>query len=351
MSLLREIQENTCASNVELSNVLRKCKILAARLNYKPLQEWVERELSGYSEKDDLPQYRIFHDIELSGNFFTPTCWGKNFGVPSLLIPDPYRNQLTTIYWKENIGVIESFIRKAEGNTIRMAIPQDIFIFLKSKVEDLDFFTSLHRVISVHQLTFIIDEVKNRIINFAIEIEKTNPEAGEATFGTPPIPEPVVSQIFYRCILQDYSIGENVKISANLSDIQSKSETNIMSEVRQSKYDLSQASVGNVVDQAQEGSNVRGIGSQHNYAPEQRQNLAEAAAEIQQLLKQLEEINPIATDAEKIEHINDETTPKFKRRVVGALQATGEAAIDEFVLENKYLKVAKAAIKGWMKPE
>jgi hypothetical protein len=90
---------------------------------------------------------------------------------------------------------------------------------------------------------------------------------------------------------------------------------------------------------------------QHNYAPEQKQTLAEAAAEIQQLLKQLEQTKPTATEAQQIEHINDETTPKFKKRVVGALQASGEAAIDEFVLENKYLKVVKAAVKGWIRPE
>ena len=88
----------------------------------------------------------------------------------------------------------------------------------------------------------------------------------------------------------------------------------------------------------------------HNLTPE-KQTLAEAAAEIQKLLKQLEQTNPTATEAQQIEHINDETTPKFKRRVVGALQATGEAAIDEFILENKYLKIAKSAIKGWLKPE
>jgi hypothetical protein len=92
-------------------------------------------------------------------------------------------------------------------------------------------------------------------------------------------------------------------------------------------------------------------GSQNIYQSEQKQTLAEAAAEIQQLLKQLEQTNPSATEAQQIEHINDETTPKFKKRVVGALQATGEAAIDEFVLENKYLKVVKAAVKGWIKPE
>ena len=84
---------------------------------------------------------------------------------------------------------------------------------------------------------------------------------------------------------------------------------------------------------------------------EQKKTLAEAAEEIQKLLKQLEQTNPSATESEKVAYINDETTPSFKRRVSGALQASGEAAIDEFILENKYLKVVKAAIKGWFQPD
>jgi hypothetical protein len=86
------------------------------------------------------------------------------------------------------------------------------------------------------------------------------------------------------------------------------------------------------------------------FQSEQKKTLADAAAEIQQLLKQLEQINPTATEYEQIVYINDETTPSFKRRVIGALQSSGEAAIDEFILENQYLKVAKAAIKGWLQP-
>lgn len=87
------------------------------------------------------------------------------------------------------------------------------------------------------------------------------------------------------------------------------------------------------------------------FQSEYKRTLFEAAAEIQQLLKQLEQTNPSATKFEQITYINDETTPSFKRRVVGALQASGEAAIDEFVLENKYLKVVKAAVKGWLQPD
>lgn len=83
---------------------------------------------------------------------------------------------------------------------------------------------------------------------------------------------------------------------------------------------------------------------------DQKQTLAEAAAEIQRLLKQLEQTNPSVTEAEKVAYVSDETTPSFKRRVVGALQTGGEAAIEEF-LDNPYVSVGKAVLKDWMKPK
>jgi hypothetical protein len=64
----------------------------------------------------------------------------------------------------------------------------------------------------------------------------------------------------------------------------------------------------------------------------------------------LERDNPSATEVEKVNYVNDETTPSFKRRVAGALQAGGEAAIEEF-LDNPYINVGKAVIKDWIKPE
>ncbi|MDY7014643.1 MAG: hypothetical protein SVX43_13775 [Cyanobacteriota bacterium] len=80
---------------------------------------------------------------------------------------------------------------------------------------------------------------------------------------------------------------------------------------------------------------------------EPKKTLAEAATEIQQLLKQLEATNPTVTDAEKIAYVNDETTPSFKRRVVKALKAGGEVAIEEF-LDNSYFNIGKAIVKSWL---
>jgi uncharacterized protein YjbI with pentapeptide repeats len=97
------------------------------------------------------------------------------------------------------------------------------------------------------------------------------------------------------------------------------------------------------------GKDARSDGNTFYYS-RQDQSLAEAAAEIQQLLEQLEQINPSATEAEKIDYVNDETTPSFKRRAASALQAGGEAAIEEF-LDNPYINVGKAIVIGWLKPE
>ncbi|MHC5746698.1 MAG: pentapeptide repeat-containing protein [Nostoc sp.] len=132
----------------------------------------------------------------------------------------------------------------------------------------------------------------------------------------------------------------------NIITVTAQAQSESMSETYQSKYDQRNSN-NQFVDTAQSGSNP--TFNQYN-SSEQKKTLAEAASEIQKLLKQLEQTNPTATEAEKVAYVNDETTPSFKRRVVGALQAGGETVIDEFILENKYLKVAKATIKGWLQP-
>lgn len=114
------------------------------------------------------------------------------------------------------------------------------------------------------------------------------------------------------------------------------------------KNNLTGATIANFANQL--SGNARQQANQYVKLTEQKQTLAEAAEEIQKLLKQLEVSNPGATEHEKITHVNNETTPNFKSRVVGALQAGSEVAIEEF-LDNPYVNVGKAIVKGWLKPE
>ncbi|QDL10899.1 hypothetical protein DP113_25940 [Brasilonema octagenarum UFV-E1] len=97
------------------------------------------------------------------------------------------------------------------------------------------------------------------------------------------------------------------------------------------------------------------VGIQHNYAPEQKQNLAEAAKEIQELLNQLSVTYP-TTEPEKraianqaIAHIKHDKPTTWQR----LRSATEAALIEAFkeVLDNPFINVTVAAVEGYRKAE
>jgi hypothetical protein len=64
VTLLREIQTTTTDSGIEISTVLRKAKILAARLRNPEFETWVDRELNGYDpDAAAVPPYRKIHGV------------------------------------------------------------------------------------------------------------------------------------------------------------------------------------------------------------------------------------------------------------------------------------------------
>jgi len=88
-----------------------------------------------------------------------------------------------------------------------------------------------------------------------------------------------------------------------------------------------------------------------NYNPEQYQNLAQAAAEIQQLLDQLSQTYPIATTSQKMTVVAKavdeiESNPTLKARVIGALKAGGTEAFKELI-DHPLVNILLASIEGW----
>ena len=78
--------------------------------------------------------------------------------------------------------------------------------------------------------------------------------------------------------------------------------------------DFRGANIGNFANKVTD--NARQQANQYIYTSEQKQTLAEAAAEIQRFLKQLEVTNPTATELEQVVYVNDATNPRIKQRVI-----------------------------------
>jgi internalin A len=123
-------------------------------------------------------------------------------------------------------------------------------------------------------------------------------------------------------------------------------EISLMSE--SSKYSIG-GNVGGINDGQSGGtSNI----NQNNYTPEQKQNLAEAAAEIQQLVHQLSKNNQTATNEGITNAIHQEIkrNPTLKSRLIAALKAGGLEAL-KAIFNHPVFSIPAETIKGFLEAE
>ncbi|NEN98837.1 MAG: hypothetical protein F6K50_26035 [Moorea sp. SIO3I7] len=90
-------------------------------------------------------------------------------------------------------------------------------------------------------------------------------------------------------------------------------------------------------------------------SPEQKQNLAEAAAEIQQLLETLDKTYPTDTTTGKMEVATAaveqiETNPALSNRLLSALKAGGVSALEQ-LLNHPAASFFINALQDWQKTQ
>ncbi|MCC3409350.1 MAG: hypothetical protein JGK17_28085 [Microcoleus sp. PH2017_10_PVI_O_A] len=110
---------------------------------------------------------------------------------------------------------------------------------------------------------------------------------------------------------------------------------------RKINLDQSQASIGVGYSEKVEAEQIGG--TINNYSPEQRQTLADAAKEIQELLDQLSQTYSTKTYVEKHEVATKameeiQKKPDVKKKVLKALKAGGVAALMELT-NNPVVKI------------
>lgn len=324
-SIVLELQRDALNPSISVLSLLRKAYVVARKLNIEEFQEWIELELNGYNGHS-IPEYR-----SVKGQL---RAWNPYHGWHPIITHDQSLLEIYETVCTSSIGQsiseLSALVNDADGE-LQIQLPPTIESFLVSTVR-----TSVKVGISSASVKRIVESVRDVILQWALKLEE------DGITG-----EGMVFSKEEKQIADSQDYGQLIQINIGQSQMQNASSES-QSNSESFNNDLRGANVANFANQVSD--NARQQANQHIHLIESKKTLAEAALEIQQLLKQLEQTNPTATDLEKITYVNEETSLGFKRRVVGAFQATGEAAIDEFILENKYLKVAKAAIKGWLQP-
>lgn len=228
MSLLRQIQESAIDSNTDVASLLRKCKVLAARLGNDEFKQWVERELSGYDRKEDLPDYRVIH-VNSKGHFSGAFGSGiRNADIPMICIPKEFRENLEHAYLSVPIAALESLVGKSADGTLQEPWDPSLVAHVGGDIYERMNCMQAWKVIPVAAVVGAIDSVRTRILNFALEIEAADPNAGEAALNSNPIPQERVQQIFNTYVTGDVhnlATGNSGSVSQTVKNIDTNSAT------------------------------------------------------------------------------------------------------------------------------
>lgn len=221
MSLLREIQDSAAASDVSTVTLLRKCKILAARLGSADLGLWVNCELNGYEDAETLPEYREMSAVESLGNFVG--AFGRqmnNAPIPSFFIDEKLRHLVESIKLRQAIPIYEDLLRSDQQDSFRVPWPANLLPFVGTTIVQGFSCMQAWKVLPRGKLVQIVESVRDRVLNFALELELQYPESGDAPLGSNPVPEPILRQVvnnnFYSSVGNVAAASHNVEQTTHL---------------------------------------------------------------------------------------------------------------------------------------
>lgn len=149
-------------SETPIASLLRMAKAIAVKLDLKNVDEWMTHELNGYPRDAFIPDYR---KIRCALKAIHP-----HHGLVEAPVPNwKQEKKLTTVYVREAAGALEA--GAADKATLSFRLPTEYAHHLqRGQPEFLRF--DLVRVTGYHTMLNIVDQVRNRLHEWSLELEQ-----------------------------------------------------------------------------------------------------------------------------------------------------------------------------------
>ena len=170
-----KIIKDLIGEKISLSQVLDRMIVIAMELEDKALLQWVKREKEGYSEEDEIPEYRIgtlkvvgTYQIVGLGNLITY----KNQPLPTMGVPEEMRETIDKHKFRNGIpSILESIEAINVGQLVGYTVPPELYcMFLKG--------TNIRNIVNATYaidkltLTNIVSFTKTKMIEVLTMLEK-----------------------------------------------------------------------------------------------------------------------------------------------------------------------------------
>ncbi len=168
-SLIDELQLDAANAAVSVSSLLRKAMIVAAKLEVPDLPEWVDKELSGYGDADTVPSYRILHGRVMGKTF--------NGWIPLQFPSSDLEEKISKKGIYESIAQIEAL--SLRNGRLVMTFPSDQQQILQEMFQRNTEYASFMEKTKLHG---ILDEIRNRVLRWAVALDKAGIRGDGLTF-------------------------------------------------------------------------------------------------------------------------------------------------------------------------
>ena len=186
MKLLNEIIDEAASDNTRLTTILRKCLIVAFDLKNDKLQQWVQNELNGYSQTDDLPPYRITR-IVAKGTFLGPMMSQiNNQPLMASALKANHRFWATTASLNEAIAAYEEMSKGESDGSAQIPWPADLVVIYQSKFFEGYALNRAWQEIPMGAIIGVVDTVRTRVLQFALEVRSELAVEGDGETVPPP---------------------------------------------------------------------------------------------------------------------------------------------------------------------
>jgi len=226
VSLVGDLLAEVVDSSADLSQVLRKARVLASELRSEELGAWSEAELSGYKEDEVLPNYRAFRSGSFGnfvGSFGTRA---SNLPIPMSSLPEKWRESTSKLELRSGVAALQEMLGAEEdykqvwsGDAVA-AVSGDIYSGMNM--------TSAWNVIPKATIAGALDAVRNRLLSFLLDLKEQHPEVDTAGTNLQSIPKDdvrvsVVNNIYggHNVVASGGTIHQKVQQDVKPGDLKS----------------------------------------------------------------------------------------------------------------------------------
>lgn len=182
MNLVNELQVS--AEQDDVLTVLRKAKRLASKLGVDDINHWLKCEMEGYAQPDTLPKYRVVKStLVFNTNGYIPAGYGY---MQKGIIPYPGSHTVDRGI-PDSMGEVLSMIAAIQEKNHGLYYPlqeSDVTYDLRSRMHELiaDQVTFMLQI-NAGQVLAIPESVKNRVLDWACELERRGVVGDNLTFS------------------------------------------------------------------------------------------------------------------------------------------------------------------------